>query len=223
MRTPRPALVLLLCVLIPASLSAQQSTTPATQPVARDPQAVALVQQAISVMGASAPSDSIATGTVAIVAGSLSTEGTYRVLTRGLNQSSEQIQTPDISQTTVYSGGQAEETRDSVASPIPVERAITSFSSDFAVVFLVAALNNPDISFQLIGAETVDSVQVQHVRFWNTFPSQPSLKSLASFTITDLWTSVTSGVPYRLSYTRHEAGGDAPPHPSMSTTRTIGT
>ena len=65
MRTPWPPLLLFLCVLAPACVSAQQapsdptstSSTPLTQSVpVRDPQAVALVQQSLAAMGAQAAS-----------------------------------------------------------------------------------------------------------------------------------------------------------------------
>lgn len=73
MRTPRPALVLLLCSLIPASLSAQQSTTPATS----DPQAVALLQKALAALTGGAPiTDVTLTGTARRIAGSDDETGT---------------------------------------------------------------------------------------------------------------------------------------------------
>ena len=211
MRTPRPALVLLLCcVLIPASLSAQQSTTAA--PVS-NPQALALIQKAFALMGGTFPSDSMASGTVTIVEGSLTTTGTIRILTRGSNQSSEQILTPDISDTVVYSQGLSQETAGSTSTALPLERAVTSLSPDFPVVVLGAALNNRDSVFQLVGSETVDGVAVQHARFWNSFASTSYLQQLAPLAVYDLWIDATSGLPFKLSYRQHEGGGDAPSAP----------
>lgn len=68
------ALVLLPCV--------------AQQPVTSNPLATSLVQSSIRAMGGSVPSDSAATGNVTIIAGSETTTGTIRILTRGTDQSS---------------------------------------------------------------------------------------------------------------------------------------
>jgi hypothetical protein len=77
MRAPRPALVLLPCVLIPASLSAQQSTTPVPAPAASDPQAVALIQKALAALTGGAPvTDVTLTGTARRIAGSDDETGT---------------------------------------------------------------------------------------------------------------------------------------------------
>lgn len=221
MRVLHPAVLLLLCLAIPATLAAQQPASLATiaqvsaaqpRPPVRDPQAVAILNKSLAAMGG-APADSVATGKITIVAGSLTTQGTVRVLTRGLNQSSEQIQTPDISSTVTYSSGKATEVQSSAASPLPLERAVTSQAPEFPSALLSAALVNPDLAYQFVGIEAVDGIQAAHVRFWNTFSSDPDLQQLADFTTTDLWISAGSALPYKLSYTQHEGGGDAPQAP----------
>ena len=65
----------------------------AQQAVTRDPQAALLVAKAVMAMGGTVPSNSLATGTVELVEGSLQESGTVRILTRGLDQTREEFQT----------------------------------------------------------------------------------------------------------------------------------
>lgn len=75
MRTFGSLLVLLLCSLIPASLAAQQSISPIPGPAASDPQAVALLQEALAALGADV-ADVTLTGTAHRIAGSDDETGT---------------------------------------------------------------------------------------------------------------------------------------------------
>ena len=99
------------CLLMASCLVAQTLTTATTVPSspARDTQAVAAVTYAIAAMGGLPPSDSVATGTVHLAAGSKTEDGTIRIATRGLKQSSEQIQTPSGTQTFLYDDSFASE------------------------------------------------------------------------------------------------------------------
>ncbi|SRR6266403_781741 len=87
MPAARFALSFLLIFIPSPRLNSQQSTS--AQP--RDPQAIALLQSSVRAMGGSVPSDSVATGSVVVVAGSLTTSGTVRILTRGTDQTLEQL------------------------------------------------------------------------------------------------------------------------------------
>src|SRR6267154_1762717 len=101
-------LVLLLALILyssPRLISQQSASAPQ-----RDPQAVALLQASVRAMGASVPSDSVATGTVVVVAGSLTTSGTVRILTRGTDQTLEQLSLPQSTVATIYSRGTANAT-----------------------------------------------------------------------------------------------------------------
>jgi hypothetical protein len=83
MRISRPALLLFLCSLIPASLGARQSTSAPATPAVSDPQAVALVQKALTVLtGVTNASDVTLTGTARRIAGSDDETGTatYRAV-----------------------------------------------------------------------------------------------------------------------------------------------
>src|SRR5580704_3973080 len=102
---------LLILFVLPVSLPAQQAAQ-ATPAPTRDPQAVAALQQAFVAMGGTLPSDTVAAGTVTIVAGSQTESGDIRILTRNANQTSESIQAGPIQKLVVYSGGLATETND---------------------------------------------------------------------------------------------------------------
>src|SRR5467141_1372305 len=103
MRVARLVLSFLLIIASSPRLNSQQ----ATSMVQRDPQAVTVLTQSIAAMGGSVPTDSVASGTVTLVAGSLTETGTIGILTRGVDQSSEQIQTPSVTHKIIYSRGQA--------------------------------------------------------------------------------------------------------------------
>src|SRR3970282_1368534 len=102
MRIPCAFAILLANLLFSVSVAAQQ-------PLQRDPQAVAILQQSVAAMGGVVPSDSVATGTVVLVAGSKTEKGTIRILTRSLNQTAERIVTPEGQRAVIYAHYRAKE------------------------------------------------------------------------------------------------------------------
>jgi hypothetical protein len=210
---PRIALyaVVVSLLLAAASSSGSAQSTTSIQP-ALDPQAIALLQQSVIAMGTTVPSDSTATGTVTTVAGSLTENGTVTILTRGTNQTSEQIQTPHGS-TIVYSQGQASNISGSIVTPLSMELTQTSQCPDFPLPLLASALNNSDTSYKYIGLETLNGASVQHVQIWNSYASNPALQDLSGFTLTDIWVDPASYLPQKLSYTQRAAGGSEPSIP----------
>ncbi len=203
MHFPRPFSIFLASSLLSVP-------APAQQPPQRNPQAVALVQQAVTVMGGVAPADSVATGTIDLVAGSKAETGTIRILTRGVDQTAEEIVTPDGTRQVVYSREQAREAEGNSAKPLQLELVVTSQSACFPLPLLAAALNHPDTAFEYLGQETLDGLAVHHIRFWNTFSSNPKLRHLAEFSVKDLWIDAASGLPHKLSFDRRAAGGAEP-------------
>jgi hypothetical protein len=197
---------LLLGVSFAAAPLFPQTAPPTT---ASDPQALAILQQAVIAMGKAVPSDSTASGTITTVAGSLKEEGTIVILTRGTDETSEQIETTHGS-TVIYSKGRASATIGSVNTLLPMERAVTSQCPDFPLPFLAGALNNPDTAYKYVGLETLNGATVQHVQFWNSFTSIPKLQPLAHFSVKDVWIDAGSGLPLKVSYVRHDAGGSTP-------------
>jgi hypothetical protein len=193
------------------------TTLPAQQPapvaVQRDPQAVALLQRALVAMGAAVPTDSVATGTVEIVEGSKTERGSIRILTRGADQTVEDIQTPDSRRSVVYSRGLASEGGGTPAKLLPMELAVTSQCPDFPLPLVASVLNNPEAGLQYIGLETLEGARVHHVRVWSTFASKPKLQKLAEFSAKNIWIDVGTGLPLKIAFSRHLGGGSAPAIP----------
>jgi hypothetical protein len=162
-------------------------------------------------MGGVAPPDSTANGDVTLVAGSLEDSGTVTILTKGTAETAEEFSlSQEGSLETIYSSGSAARVQGTTTTALPAELAATSQCPDFPLPLLVGALNNPDFSFQYIGAETVDGQSAYHVRFWNTYSSDSALSELSAFTARDIWLSASTALPLRLAWDRRAAGGSAP-------------
>jgi hypothetical protein len=189
--------------LIPLAAAAQTQTPP------QDPQAISVLQRSVAAMGTTPPSDSTANGTITTVAGSLTENGTITILTRGTNQTSEQIQTPH-GLTIVYSQGQASSVTGSTPTPLPMELTVTSQSAFFPLALLVGALNNADTAYKYVALETLNGASAHHIQLWNSFTSTPKLQGLANFSVRDIWIDAGSSLPTKISYTHRDARGASP-------------
>jgi outer membrane lipoprotein-sorting protein len=170
------------------------------------PQALTVLRQAVTAMGGSAPGDSTASGTITITAGSLTENGTIVVLTRGGDQTFEQILTAEAG-TVVYSQGSASQVQGAIVTQLPMELVVTAQCPDFPLPLLVSVLNGPNSAYKYVGLETLNGVSVHHIQFWNSFASTPQLSVLAGFSRRDIWVDATSGLPLRISYIDHPAQG----------------
>jgi hypothetical protein len=187
----------------------QATTTSSPQ---RDPQAVALLQQSVSVMGVP-PSDSTATGNVTIVAGSLTQQGTVTILTKGSTETSIQFQVPNNPWTAVFASNQANKVETSQTTVYPLELAASSQCLYFPLPYLYGVLNNADYSIRYIGQETVGSSAANHIVVQNTFSSSSMYQFLSPFTAADIWIDASSGLPLKIGMVRREGGGSAPKIP----------
>jgi|SRR5579871_4239314 len=204
---------LVLSVFVLASpISAKQAVQTASAPVAvqRDSQAVVALQQAITAMGGNAPADSVATGTVIVIAGSETDQGTVRIETRGNSQTSEQIQTSQGTKAEVFSNGEANEIAASGTMIQSANRAATSQSRDFPLPFLSGLLTNADESLQFVGVEQNGASSVVHLRAANTYASQPRLRVLSEFTPIDIWLDAQTALPARIAWIQRDGGGASP-------------
>jgi hypothetical protein len=206
MRVARLVLSFLLIFVPALHLNSQQSIT-APQ---RDTQAIVLLQASVRAMGGSVPSDSVATGSVVVVAGSLTSSGTVRILTRGTDQSLEQLSLPQSTVATIYSRGAADAMTNGTTQSLPLERTASCQSAAFPLPFLAAALANPDEAIHYVALETSGRAQLQHIRVWNTYASNFSLQFLSDFTTTDIWLDASTGLPKTISFIRREGGGASP-------------
>jgi hypothetical protein len=192
------------CVLVAIlSVYGQQTSTAPT----RDPQAVSVLQKSVSTMATAIPLDSVASGSIQIVAGSLTTQGTVRILTKGLGQTLIQVTMPEKTSSVVFSNGQANEVLGSAAKVLPLELVVTSQAPDFPLSLFTALLNDPDTSFKYVALESSNGVSLHHVQTWDSYASQPTLETLTSFTTRDIWVDAATGLPQRVSYTSRPAHG----------------
>lgn len=174
----------------------------------RDMRAVAILQQSVAAMGGAAPADSVASGRITIVAGSKTDAGTIRILSRGLNQSAEEIQTPEGTRALAYSRKAATKRAGPATKPLPLELAVSSHSPNFPLALLAEGLNDPNSAFEYVGLETIDSLPAHHVRFWKVF-SNPKLQHLSQFSSKDIWIDASSFLPRKLFYVQRAARGSA--------------
>ncbi len=164
-------------------------------------------------MATNAPSDSSATGTITIVEGSTTQNGTIQILTRGTNQTAEQITLSDTQRVVIYSNGDAKEVNGTQSTIPPLELIVTDQSPDFPLPLLLSVLNNPDEAYKYIGQESLNGVAVQHIQVWNTFASHPPLQQLTPFSAKDIWLDTTSALPLKIAYTRRAGSGAVPSFP----------
>jgi hypothetical protein len=197
-------LIPLVFLLTPLTALAQ---TP--QPV-RDPRALSLVAAALSKMGGTPPSDSTASGTVQVTAGSRVESGTINILTRGLNQTRDDITVPSGEQIFVYNDGYASDNLNGAALKHSGELGASAQSPLFPLQLLAWANGSSDVAFAFVGAETLNGAAVSHISFWNTYGGVPVRQDLVTFSQRDVWLDTASGLPVKISYTRHLAGGASP-------------
>jgi hypothetical protein len=209
MRFERLALVFIFALLVSASVCAQQSTLPAQ----RDPTAIALLQKSVATMATNVPADTSATGSVTIVEGSTTESGTIRILTRGMDQTAEEITLSGGDRAVIYSKGDAKEVNGSKSTIPPMELIVTDECPDFPVPLLLSIVNNTDEAFQYVGQETFNGISVQHVLVWNTFASNSKIQKLAPFTKTDIWLDSNTSLPVKLAYARRAGEGAVPSIP----------
>jgi hypothetical protein len=208
MRVGRFLLLPIFIAFLLLPIAAQQTSTTAQVPQ-RDLQATAFLQAAVRAMGGNAPQGFIALGTITLVEGSLTTSGTIRILARDTGQSLEQVQISAKSWTLVYSGGEASRTEEKTTK-LPLERAATSQSVYFPLLFLSGLLSNPDFAIQYVGPETLDGATVRHIRATNTFNSSPSFQFLSAFTTREIWLDASTNLPAMVSFVRRDGGGATP-------------
>jgi hypothetical protein len=160
-------------------------------------------------MGSTVPTDSVAIGAVTIVAGTETDRGTIRILTRGTDETLEQLATSQPERAQVFSQGQASETIGTTAAPLPMERAATAQCRDFPLPFLLALLNNPDEALTFVGMEQL-GVTALHIQATNTYASQKRLQFLAEFSTTDLWIDAKTYLLLKVGHIQRDGGGSAP-------------
>ena len=191
-------------------LVATTSYVPAFAQGAGDPNPRAILEQSASAMGGQAPADSEAKGTIEITLGSTTDAGDLRVTTRALEQTKEEIIIPGKSKVTTYSGGHASTRQGETARRLHRELAVTCQSSNFPLVLINSILADSDSEYEYLGLENLDGSQAHHVRVRDTYLSEPGLRDLAEFDVTDLWIDAGTSLPLKAAYDHAGGGGSAP-------------
>jgi hypothetical protein len=214
MRVIRPLISFLGMCLLSFLASAQQSSSTATTTTPeRDVQAVTLLQQSIAAFGSVQPSDSTATGSVIVTAGSSTTQGAVTILTKGSAETSIQFQMPNDPWTVIFANGQANKVASTQTTAYPLELAASSQCLYFPLPYLLGVLNSSDYSMVYIGQEAVGSSTANHIVVQNTFTSSPTFQFLSSFTVADIWLDASSALPVKIAMVRRFGGGSAPQIP----------
>jgi hypothetical protein len=187
-----------------------QSANPVTVSPSRDPQALLNLAQSITAMGGSAPSDATLTGTVSITAGSSTETGTFTLLTKGINQTSETIATQTTNRTLISSNDWAANVSGGSVQTLAIEPSLSARSAVFPLPFLLHAIDDASLNIVTLGEEAGGASGLTHLQFWRTIGPKPNQQALSSFTIVDVWLDQVSNLPSRISYTRRDGGGTAP-------------
>ncbi len=205
-----------LFLVLSFSAKGQQAPKSPPTPLERDAQALSVLKQSFAAMGGALPTDTLATGTITIVAGSTTKSGTVRILSRGTDQTVEDIQTESARHVTVFSGVVAAETKAGTTNRLAFEPSASSQCYDFPLPLIAWALSNRDAALVYVGLESIEGGQAHHIRLWNTFFSAKH-RPPAGFNVRDLWIDAATNLPLHLALEKRESGGDAPRIPLVYT------
>ncbi|MGC2887529.1 MAG: hypothetical protein WB627_00565 [Candidatus Acidiferrum sp.] len=174
MRIPRFAPVFV-CLLVVLSASAQQSPSPTAQAPARDPQAIGILNQAVTAAGGVTALDTVqdvaASGTVTFNWADQPVSGSVTVKGRGIGQYRLEANLQSGPETWAVNNGQAFRKDANGTLLLRPFHAPTFENVVFPVAIAIEALGDPTTSVAYVGLETRNGTQVQHLRI---------IKSIAS-------------------------------------------
>lgn len=171
MRRPSTALAVILALLT-AQPSATQQTS--ATPAQRDPQAVAILSQAVTAAGGvnalSAILDLTATGQISFYWGGDAVQGTATMRWRSINQFRLDATLPDGAHSWIATVGAAlEKHPDGTITPMPFQNTLKPASVTFPFIPLVAALGDSTTSISYVGLVTHDGQQAHDIRVQRNF------------------------------------------------------
>jgi len=225
MRTPRPLLLLLACLVVPASLSAQESSTPVSATSGpQTPQAATMLQQSIAAMtGGNAVNDVTMTGTVTITtivnlpssapnaSPTTSTDsGTVTFVALASGRGEATVTTPAGTRTEIrdVSSGTptlVETGLDGNTYSVTTQSAATPHPAWFFPAFVMnSGLSSSAYASSYVGQETQNGASVQHLAIWLLPVGQPaSSRFPQALTQQDIYLNPTSLLPVSMSFTVH--------------------
>ncbi len=168
----------------------------------RDPQALSVLAQSLTVMGGAAPGDSVASGNVTFYVGGGEEKATLRVVTRGLRQYQQEVVTSSRQRVLTFSRGRATSHDGTDSEKLLSHNAVNDYCPYFPLASIMADLNNPDLAVQYLGVESLDGASAHRIKLWNTFASDSELaaNNLGHYTVTEAWIDATSLLPRKLAF-----------------------
>jgi len=158
-----------------------QQTPPQT--VKRDPQAVAILMQALNAAGGvaalSAIHDFAGSGAITYYWASKEVQGNATIRGRGTGQFRLDTTLPNgVRSVAVNNGTGSVKEVDGTTTPIPYHNAVNFGSVTFPYMYLVAALQDSAISMSYVGLETTDGRQAHHIRMRRVFAPDTELTQI---------------------------------------------
>ncbi len=178
------------------------SVVVAAQPPPRDTQALAILAQSLTVMGGAPPSDSVASGNVTFYVGGDEEKATLRIVTLGLRQYRQEVNTSSRQRVLTFSRGRASSRDGTDSEKVLSHNAVNDYCPYFPLASMMADLNNPDLAIQYLGTESIDRSPAHRVRMWNTFASKPEAAAaeMGRYTVSEVWIDASSLLPRKLTY-----------------------
>jgi hypothetical protein len=140
---------------------AQQPSPPVAQSPQRDSQALSVVSQSLSSMGASGIQDSVSTGTITLWDG---TSGTITMKTRGVGVSRSDLSIGSNQITTVTNNGAGYVLQGGTKSNLPIWVAKYSRAQHIPQLSRMAEYAQPNTNVTYVGLETVAGASAHHIR-----------------------------------------------------------
>src|SRR5271169_4965638 len=200
MRSARfvPLFILLLVVV---SAAAQQSTPPTAQPPQRDTQALAAIQNAISMLGGPALSqvrDASIQGNIQILSGS-SQQGVSVVWEdawgKGVTAFRRESHVGGSVSVLISNSGQPVDLQDGITTKVPQHIGFSCAAIHLPGIILAAQLNNPAYSFQFMGTTALNGLPAIHIQ--SALSTDPIASALS---VQDWYFDSSSGLPLRVDY-----------------------
>lgn len=191
--------------LIPTAALAQQTSSP---PVQRDPQAIAILTQALSAAGGVSPSsfsDFKGTGTITYFWAGEKVLGKATVRGRGVDQFRLDADMPDGKRSYAVSHGRGNfKDAANKTTEIPYHNTINAGIPIFPYPTIAAALSDPLTDITYIGLAEVGGRQVQQVRVQRTLPPERDPHGvLSKLMVTNYFTDSQTGLVVKISDKTH--------------------
>jgi len=201
---------LALCSTAVIAVLAAIGVTPTTF---ADTDAKAILQAAAAAMGGDAPTSSDATGQITITEGGATRSGMIRVLTSGVNKTSEILEANQHEEH-IYNDGAGAHKLGEIVRELSIERSLSTYAVQFPLILIQRLLENPDTAYEYMGAESVDGVSGDHLRVWDTYASRPELVDLAQVSMREFWIDPASHLVNKIAFSRWNGRGAVFPIPT---------